>query len=472
MPSASSDKLRRLRLMKILAIALLLSALAFKGCPLRAQESDAQLRLSVTDPSGLGVRAAVELTSDANHFSRITGTNDTGQLLIRRLPYGVYRIQVRQKGFAPASRVVELQSSLPVTLKIQLEVATVSTEVTVQGSTLMDPEEVASNTQIGTHFIEDRPASLPGRSVQDLVNTQPGWLYEGNAVLHPRGSEYQTQLVIDGIPLTDNRSPGFAPEIDADDLESMNVFTAGIPAEYGRKMGGVVEMTTEENSQAGFHGRSVLSGGSFNSLSGFVEAQYVEGKNFFGASVEGANTEHYLNPVVPENFTNTGTTGDFSLSYERQFTQKDRLTLSVRHELSRFEIPNEQIQQSAGQLQNADNFETMGIVSYEHIFSPDVVSYFGAWCATIPAGCGPTPSLRQSSPFKTIIFERDISKDRSPYITEFTSSRRESNPTIFSCTRISATESPIPRNSMMARRCHLLFWEAIPTWSNLPLCRI
>jgi hypothetical protein len=23
------------------------------------------------------------------------------------------------------------------------------------------------------------------------VNSQPGWLYEGNAVLHPRGSEYQ-----------------------------------------------------------------------------------------------------------------------------------------------------------------------------------------------------------------------------------------------------------------------------------------
>src|SRR5579862_4925599 len=269
MPSASSDKLRRLRLMKILAIALLLSALAFKGCPLRAQESDAELRLSVTDPSGLGVRTTVELTSDANHFSRMTGTNDTGQLVIRRLPYGVYRIQVSQKGFAPASRVVELQSSLPVTLKIQLEVATVSTEVTVQGSTLMDPEEVASNTQIGTHFIEDRPASLPGRSVQDLVNTQPGWLYEGNAVLHPRGSEYQTQLVVDGIPLTDNRSPSFGPEIEADDVQSMSIYTAGIPAEYGRKMGGVVEMATTKDPGLGLHGEAVLAGGSFDTADGY-----------------------------------------------------------------------------------------------------------------------------------------------------------------------------------------------------------
>jgi hypothetical protein len=360
--------------MKTFAIALFLSALTLGAGSSSAQESDAELRLSVVDPAGLGVRTTVELTSDGTHFNRITSTTDSGHLVVRRLPYGVYRIQVSEKGFAPASRVVELQSPLPVSLTIQLEVAEVSTAVTVQGSTLVDPEQVSSNNQIGTQFIENRPASLPGRSVQDLVNTQPGWLYEGNAVLHPRGSEYQTQLVIDGIPLTDNRSPGFAPEIDADDLESMNVFTAGIPAEYGRKMGGVVEMTTEENSQTGFHGRTVVSGGSFDTASGFVEAQYVEGKNFFGISAEGANTQRYLNPVVPENFKNGGTTGDFSLSYERQFTQKDHLTLSVRHELSRFEIPNERLQESAGQLQNADNFETMGIVSYEHIFSPDVVS--------------------------------------------------------------------------------------------------
>jgi hypothetical protein len=44
------------------------------------------------------------------------------------------------------------------------------------------------------------------------VNSQPGWLYEGNAVLHPRGAECQTKLVVDGIPLIDNRSPGFGQE--------------------------------------------------------------------------------------------------------------------------------------------------------------------------------------------------------------------------------------------------------------------
>ena len=98
-------------------------------------------------------------------------------------------------------------------------------------------------------------------------------------MLHPRGSEYQTQFVVDGIPLTDNRSPSFGPEIEADDVQSMSIYTAGIPAEYGRKMGGVVEVNTLQDSQPGFHGQAVLSGGSFDTAGAFAQAQYVWGKN-------------------------------------------------------------------------------------------------------------------------------------------------------------------------------------------------
>ncbi len=88
----------------------------------------------------------------------------------------------------------------------------------------------------------------------NVVNAQPGWLDEANGVLHPRGSEYDVQFVIDGLPMTENRSPGFAPPIETSDVESMRVMTAGFPAEYGRKLGGVVEVTSPKNNPAGLHG--------------------------------------------------------------------------------------------------------------------------------------------------------------------------------------------------------------------------
>jgi TonB dependent receptor/TonB-dependent Receptor Plug Domain len=340
-----------------------------------AQSNSGELRLKVTDPSGLGVKATVQIVSQANQYQNKLTTDDQGNVIAQHLPYGVYQIQVRQSGFAEVSEPVEIRSSIPKEFTIQLKLSSVSQSVTVNSvNTLIDPDQAGSVSQVGSSFIQSRLSSIPGRSIQDLVNSQPGWLYEGNAVLHPRGSEYQTQFVVDGIPLTDNRSPSFGPEIEAADVQSMSIYTAGIPAEYGRKMGGVVEVNTIEDSQQGFHGEAVLSGGSFDTAGAFVQGQYVWGKNTFGVSASGDMTAHYLNPVVLQNYTNRGTIGDFSVHYQRDLTPKDRLSLIVRHELSRYELPNEQVQQAAGQLQTADNFETMGIISYEHTFSSNVVA--------------------------------------------------------------------------------------------------
>jgi len=349
--------------------------LFFGALPLFGQSNSGELRLKVTDPDGLGVKTTVQIVSAANQYRNTLVTSDQGNLDVQRLPYGIYQLEIKQSGFAAISETIEVHSSLPIEYKIQLKLPAVNESVTVNAAnTLIDPDQAGSVNQIGSDVIQNRLSSVPGRSLQDLVNSQPGWLYEGNAVLHPRGSEYQTQFVVDGIPMTDNRSPSFGPAIDADDVQSMSIYTAGIPAEYGRKMGGVVEVNTLQNSQPGFHGQVVLSGGSFDSAGASTQGQYAWGKNTFGASASGSMTDHYLNPVVPQNYSNTSTLGDFSVNYERDLTSKDRLRFIVRHELSRYDIPNEQVQQAAGQRQTADNIETMGIASYQHTFSSNAMA--------------------------------------------------------------------------------------------------
>lgn len=357
--------------------------------PSFCQTNRGELRLKVTDPSGLGVKASAQIVSEANHYRNLLTTSDDGTLTLERLPYGIYHLEVTRPGLVAFSAAIDIRSSIPADQKIELKLHSVSQSVVVSSvNTLIDPDQAGSVSQIGRGLIQNRLGSIPGRSLQDLVNSQPGWLYEGNAVLHPRGSEYQTQFVVDGIPLTDNRSPSFGPEIEADDVQSMSIYTAGIPAEYGRKMGGVIEVITAKDSQPGLHGQVVLSGGSFDTAGGFAQGQYAWGKNTLGVSASGGRTDHYLNPAVPENYTNTGTTGDFSASYELNLTPRSRLSLILRHELARYELPNEQIQEaphpnpfdpsqpSESQLQNANNIETMAIISYEHTFSPWTIADF------------------------------------------------------------------------------------------------
>jgi len=378
-------------------------AILLLALPLLAQSNAGELRVKVTDPAGLALRTSVELVSQANEYRHTFTTDDQGNLDAKRLPYGIYQVQIQVQGFAPVSEPVEIRSALPVDRTIRLKVASVSESANVSASgTLVDPYRAGSVNEMGLQTIENRLTALPGRSMQDLVNSEPGWLYEGNAVLHPRGSEYQTQFVVDGIPLTDNRSPSFGPEVEADDVESLKIYTAGIPAEFGRKMGGVVEVNTLKSADAGFHGQLTLFGGTYDTAEINTQDQYTWSGNTLGLSASGNMTGHYLNPVVPENYANNGTTASFSLSYERDLTQKDRLTLIVRHELARYAIPNELVQQNGAylpnannnvgcppvspadepsdcvfipgdQLQTGDNFETMGSIDYRHMFSSDAI---------------------------------------------------------------------------------------------------
>ena len=101
---------------------------------------------------------------------------------------------------------------------------------------MLDVHQSGAVSRVGREALEQRVAAWAGRSLADIVNTQPGWLLEANGILHPRGSEYQVQYVFDGLPVTDNRSPSFAPELDADEVQAMSIITGGYPAEYGRKL--------------------------------------------------------------------------------------------------------------------------------------------------------------------------------------------------------------------------------------------
>jgi hypothetical protein len=386
---------------KALAAVFLLSALSALG-----QSTTGELRLTVTDPNGTGVIATVELASDVTQYSQTFVTNQQGEVAAKRLPYGIYHLQVQAKGFAEISESADIRSALPLERTIRLQLAPVVQSVKVtDAETLMDPYRPGSVNEIGSEQIENRLTAIPGRSLQDLVNSQPGWLYEGNAVLHPRGAEYQTQFVVNGIPLTDNRSPSFGPEAaEAEDVESLKIYTAGIPAEYGRKMGGVIEVNTLQNETQGLHGEFTLFGGTYDTGSISTQEQYTWGKNTLGWNGSGNMTSHYLNPVVPENYTNNGTTARFGGDYERDLTDKDRLTLTVVHELARYQVPNELVQQNGaylptqdndvgcppvppdqepddcvfipgGQLQTGGNFETMGSLAYQHMFSQDAMGW-------------------------------------------------------------------------------------------------
>lgn len=353
-------------------MALLL--LFFFSSFVKAQDHSGELHLVVTDSDGAALTAHGVLASESSHFELKFDTTAAGEYSAKELPFGTYHLTLEHGGFAPSSSLIEVRSQLPQKVSVSLSVAGVAQTIAVTDSdTLLDTTNVGNVYQLGAPALRDWAAAVPGREAIDVVQSQPGWVLEANGILHPRASEYDTQYVVDGLPILNNRSPTFSKADDLEDAQSVKTYTSGIPAEFGRKLGGVVETVTDRNPARGLHGSAIVGGGSFNTEDAYLSSTYFDGRNIFGLALDTARTDRYLDPPVLENFTNRATLEGIKASFERDLTATDRLRMVLSFDRAEFEVPNELVQQLNSQLQDRTNREISGQISYQHTFSSNVL---------------------------------------------------------------------------------------------------
>lgn len=353
----------------------------------QAQRNVGEVRVKVTDATGAALSAWVELVSLANQLRETYQTAPDGTVRLTALPFGPYQLRIFRDGFAPQTRQIDLRSEIPLQLNITLDVAPLAYLVEIkEEQTLLDPHRTGAAFRISRPFISERRATVPSRSVIELVEMQPGWLLEANGILHPRGSEYNTQFVIDGIPLTDNRSPNFAPPLEAEDLASLTVYTADFPAEFGRKLGGIVEVESRRETREGLHGTVVSSGGSFATASGYAALAYRRGQTYGWLSAQAAQTSRYLDPPAEENFSNRGSVGGFNGRLERDLSDRHRLRFSGHRKRSGFLVPNEPLQEAAGQRQDRTSQETLGQLAWQSVLTARDVLHLRAMARDLGAG--------------------------------------------------------------------------------------
>lgn len=339
-----------------------------------AQNNTGELRLTVKDNSGAAVSATAALVSEATKTQQKVELSDSGRYTFKNLPFGRYSLSISKAGFSTSSELIEITSAVPRYLPISLTVQPVQTSVEVKDSdTLLDTDRTGVAYYTGSREIAERRVSAPGRGLIDLATLQPGWTLEANGILHPRESEYDTQFVVNGFPVQDNRSPAFARPIEADDVVSMKQYASGIPAEFGSKLGGVIELNTTRNISPGFHGTLIAGGGSFETLNGYVAGQYVTGNTTVSVSGNGFLTDRYLDPAVEENYTNHASSTAFTATLEHDFDPANRLRVSILNQQTWLQVPDDLLQQAEGQRQDRTSGSTEGQVSYQHVFSPSLI---------------------------------------------------------------------------------------------------
>src|SRR6185436_5215457 len=208
-------------------------------------------------------------------------------------------------------------------LALSLEQANASVTVSTDTAALVETDRTSSDTALNQTILERPLGAAPSRAIESMVASAPGFVTDDNGRMHPRGSESQVQYVIDGIPVTDNMSAIFSTSLDARTLRTVEVLTGGIPAEFGDKLAGVINVNTRSGLEGPTQGAVSFSGGSFST--GEVAADFSTHTRKFGflTNLSTSTSQRYLDPPTLDNLHNFGRSGKGFFRLDYQFNSKD-----------------------------------------------------------------------------------------------------------------------------------------------------
>ena len=243
-------------------LAILLFAISF-GCvyPAVAQVSVAQLNGTVRDESGGTVaKAAVSLRDLDTNRTYTTSTNDRGYYVLPNLTPGRLELKVSFAGF---SNYVQTGLILTVgqtaTVDITLKVATKGEEVVVTGETpVIEPTKTEISQVIDTKQIDSLPIS--GRLFTDFALLTPG-VATGRTSLQSTITEFEVtrvsfagmrdlsnEVTVDGADNINTATGSQRSTPPQEAVSEFRVVNNSFGAEYGRALGGIVNIVTKSGT--------------------------------------------------------------------------------------------------------------------------------------------------------------------------------------------------------------------------------
>ena len=343
-----------------------------------AQSHIGTIQGAVRDPGGALVpNATVRIVDPTSGYQQTARTNEQGEYRFLNVPFHIYTVRVEAPGFQTTEKSIDLETAIPLNIDFALSVAAANETVTItESSSLIEADKTSSDTTITQGLLERPLGAVPSRGIEAIVASAPGFAPDDNGRLHPRGSESQVQYVIDGVPVTDNLSAIFATSLDARTLRTVEVLTGGISAEFGDKLGGVVNVNTRSGREMPTQGGITLSGGSFST--GEIGADFSTRTDKFGllTNLSASTSQRFLDPPTIENFHNFGRTGKGFLRLDYQLTPNDTLRGTFLAGGTNFQVPNRLAQEIAGQDQKQRLRDHSEFITYERIFSPTAFGQF------------------------------------------------------------------------------------------------
>jgi hypothetical protein len=297
---------------------------------------------------------SVELKHPSSGLERQATTDTNGRFQIDNLPVGVYDLTFSLAGFAGQQRRIQAPTSASVAVDITMPVALLTDTVTVVPPTpVIDTISAGTRHAVSVTRIERMPVAVTSRGLESVLVAFPGFAQNANGAIHPRGAHNQMTFVIDDLAISDQLTGAFANSLDVGVVQTAELLTGNIPAEFGSKVSGVAVLNSRSGTGTGsrFTGAASAAAGGFGTVQGSVQFGGERGPLGYFGSFTTMRTERFLDQVSLDNLHNTG---HFSRAFGRldvRLSDRSRLRANVMAGGSRFELANLRSQQAAGQDQ-------------------------------------------------------------------------------------------------------------------------
>jgi outer membrane receptor protein involved in Fe transport len=280
--------------------------------------------------------ARVALEGEGSRFS--TTADAKGAYVFAQVPFGTYEVVAADKSAAPLRVPVTVASDAVATVNVALSTQLrqiAQTTVTARAGAQANPPSV---NQITRSAIASSPVQ---NSLDKLIGTLPGVIpfsYNEPVINGFHGITYN----IDGAPLPLATTSNFAEIVDPKNIDSVELMTGAIPAEYGGdRMGGVVNIITNRPSDlpagvygsfTGAFGNQAQGLGSFDSA-----ARFGAGELFLNANTQ--TTDRGLDAPTFSASHDASSQSDQFLRFLTSLSARSTLAFDYSNQFAQFQIP-------------------------------------------------------------------------------------------------------------------------------------
>jgi outer membrane receptor protein involved in Fe transport len=288
--------------------------------------------------------AQVSLLAADGHAVSATESDAHGQFTIAHVAPGVYQLNARKKAFQPSVTIVTVGEKTGPRQKLVLA-SNEALEIQVSAKRLDQARNTISvETGSSSYHLDHKAiAALPqgdSTPINQVVLQAPGVAQDSFGQVHVRGDHGDLQYRINDIILPESIS-GFGQTLDTRFVQGVNLLTGALPAQYGYRTAGIVDIQTKGGTYTN-GGDIGVTAGSNNTREVHGSVNGHEGKlNYYLTGSYLQNDMGIENPTSATDALHDHTTQDKGFGYfSYLLNDTQRVSVILGTAENKFQIPN------------------------------------------------------------------------------------------------------------------------------------